>query len=159
MKWIDAGDIKVWVTGKRRHCEQTLPELLRRLIAASASTITRLDFPSGDSVTTGGWDGHLETTNIAAFFPTGISGWEMGVEPSIGKKADDDYRGRTKKPDGLNRAKTTFVFVTPRPFPKRKQWEAQKKKQKKWKSVRVIAASELEWWLEGKTYFFWLRGT
>jgi len=40
MKWIDAGDIKNWVTAKRRHCE--LSELLRRLIAASASTITRL---------------------------------------------------------------------------------------------------------------------
>ena len=148
MKWIDAGDIKNWVTAKRRHSEEKLPELLRRLIAASASTITRLDFPSGDSVTTGGWDGHLETPDISPFFPAGISGWEMGGEPSSGKKADEDYRSRTKKPSGLNRAKTTFVFVTPRPFPKRKEWEAKKKKQKKWKAVRVIAASELESWLD-----------
>ncbi len=148
MKWIDAGDIKVWVTGKRRHCEEKLPELLRRLISASASTITRLDFPSGDSITTGGWDGHLETPDISPFFPSGVSGWEFGGEPSCGKKADSDYLSRTSKPNGLARAKTTFVFVTPRPFPKRKEWEARKKKQKKWKAVRVIAASELETWLE-----------
>jgi len=96
MKWIEAGDLKHWVTAKRRHCEGLLPELLRRLIAASASTMTRLDFPSGDSVTTGGWDGHLETPDISPFFPAGISGWEMGVEPTTGKKAESDYRARTK---------------------------------------------------------------
>src|ERR1700691_5620341 len=65
MKWIDAGDIKHWVTAKRRHCEEKLPELLRRLIAASASTITRLDFPSGDSVTTGGWDARAAQAVVA----------------------------------------------------------------------------------------------
>lgn len=148
MKWIDSGDLKHWFTSKRRHCEQMLPELIRRLVAATASTVTRLDFPSGDGVTTGGWDGYLETSEISPFFPAGISGWEMGVQPSPEKKADDDFNQRTKKPDGLSRSKSTFVFVTPRPFPKRKQWEAKRSKQKKWKAVRVIAASELELWLD-----------
>ncbi len=148
MKWIDAGDIKQWFTSKRRHCEQTLPELIRRLIAATTPTLNRLDFPSGDSVTTQGWDGFLETTEISPFFPSGISGWEMGVQPSPEKKADKDFADRTKKPNGLTKAESTFVFVTPRPFPKRKQWEIKRSKQKKWKAVRVIAASELESWLD-----------
>lgn len=148
MKWIDAGDIKYWFTAKRRHCEATLPELIRRLISATAPTITRLDFPSGDSVTTGGWDGHLETLEISPFFPAGVSGWELSAEQSPEKKADRDFDGRTLDSLGLSRSESTFVVVTPRPFPGRRAWEARKAKLKEWKAVRVIAASELEQWLD-----------
>ena len=147
MKWIDAGDIKRWVLAERRLCEEKLPELVSRLIWATSSSITKIDFPSGDSVTTGGWDGYLETSTASAFFPKGISGWEIGVEPSPGNKAEQDYRARTSKPSGLNKRKSSFVFVTPRPWPKRQDWEARKQKTKKWKSVRVIAADALEQWL------------
>ena len=37
---------RVTFTATGEHCGEKLPELLRRLIAASASTITTLDFPS-----------------------------------------------------------------------------------------------------------------
>lgn len=148
MKWIDAGDIKYWVTAKRRHCEEMLPELVRRLISATASSITKIDFPSGDSVTTGGWDGYLDTPSISPFFPSGISGWEMGVDDSPGKKAEGDYSTRTADPRGLKKDESTFVFVTPRPWPDRNEWEAAKQEEKIWKGVRTIAASGLESWLE-----------
>jgi hypothetical protein len=32
MKWIDVGDIKNWPKVKQKHCQGTLPELVRRLI-------------------------------------------------------------------------------------------------------------------------------
>src|SRR5687768_13255297 len=117
MKWIDAGDIKYWVTAKRRHCEETLPELVRRLISATATTIAKIDFPSGDSVTTGGWDGVLNTPSISPFFPSGVSGWEIGVDKTPGKKAKSDYDIRSADPHGLKKEESTFVFVTPRPWP------------------------------------------
>jgi hypothetical protein len=148
MKWIDAGDIKYWLTAKRRHCEETLPELVRRLISATAPTIAKIDFPSGDSVTTGGWDGVLDTPSISPFFPSGVSGWEMGVDDTPGKKADSDYDTRTADPRGLKKEESTFVFVTPRPWPDRHEWETSKTDAKIWKGVRVVAASGLETWLE-----------
>jgi hypothetical protein len=148
MKWMDAGDIKYWLTAKRRHCEETLPELVRRLISATAPTIAKIDFPSGDSVTTGGWDGVLDTPSISPFFPSGVSGWEMGVDDTPGKKADSDYDTRTADPRGLKKEESTFVFVTPRPWPDRHEWETSKTDAKIWKGVRVVAASGLETWLE-----------
>ena len=150
MKWITAGDLKNWVTSERRHCEQTLPELIQRLILETASGVSRITFPSGDSVTTAGWDGNLETRSVSPFFPRGISGWEIGVEPSPEKKADKDYAGRSRKPLGLVKKESTFVFVTPRPFPKRTEWEARKRRGKVWADVRVIAADELVTWLDSR---------
>src|SRR5437899_437843 len=138
MKWIDAGDIKNWVHSKQRHCAQTLPELIRRLIFATASSIEEIDFPCGDSITTGGWDGRLKTSVVSPFFPTGSSGWEISVEASPEKKADADYKKRTADPLGLRLGETTFVFVTPRPWPGRGKWQGRKGRSSKWKGIRVM---------------------
>jgi hypothetical protein len=148
MKWINAGDIRYWVTARRRHCEQTIPELIRRLISATAPTIVKIDFPSGDSVTTAGWDGYLDTPSMSPFFPTGISGWEMGVDATPGKKAAKDYATRTRKPLGLTKRDSTFVFVTPRAWPGRSKFEIEKRRKKAWKDIRTVAADGLEQWLE-----------
>jgi len=152
MKWIDAGDIKIWVHSKQRHCAQTLPELVRRLIfaTATATSIEEISFPGGDSIAQGGWDGHLKTSMISPFFPSGISGWEIGAERAPGKKAASDYKKRTAKPLGLRRQDTTFVFVTPRPWPGRTKWQSEKltSRNRKWKDVRVIGADALEQWLD-----------
>lgn len=139
MKWIDSGDIKGWVNGKQRHCAQTLPELVRRLIfaTAAASSIEEIDFPSGDSISNSGWDGRLKTSVVSPFFPTGTSGWEMGIEKSPGKKAESDYENRTADPLGFTHNGTTFVFVTPRPWPGRDKWQSRKDELHKWKGIRV----------------------
>lgn len=148
MKWIEVGDIKNWVNGKQRHCTETLPELIRRLIWATATSIEEIDFPSGDSIATGGWDGLLKTAAIAPFFPGGVSGWEMGVENTPGKKAEGDYAKRTTNPLGLSPKETTFVFVTPRSWPSRRKWENEKRAAGDWKDVKVIGADALVEWLD-----------
>ncbi len=147
MKWITSADIKNWVSTKSRHCQETMPELLSRLILATATSVERIDFPCGDSVTTGGWDGTLETTSSSPFFPQGVSGWEIGAEASAGTKAEGDYKKRTDDLLGLVNSESTFVFVTPRVWPGRGKWEKGKDAEKKWKGVRVIAADDLELWL------------
>src|SRR5713101_9534313 len=149
MKWIDAGDIKNWVDSKQRHCAQTLPELVRRLVFATAgSSIQEIDFPAGDSIAGGGWDGRVTASVVSPFFPTGTSGWEIGIENTPGKKADADYEKRTAEPLGLRPDETTFVFVTPRAWPGRGKWQAGKRASGKWKDVRVIGADTLELWLD-----------
>lgn len=147
MKWITAKDITTWAATEGRLCQQTMPELVRRLIHATAPSIERIDFPTDDSIATGGWDGSLETISTSPFFPSGTSGWEIGTETSAGSKASEDYKKRTANSLGLDKKKSTFVFVTPRAWPAKKKWEIEKKKDKKWKEVRVIAADELEAWL------------
>ena len=148
MKWIDAGDIKNWITGKQRHCAQTLPELVRRLILATAGTVEEIDFPIGDSIATGGWDGRLKTPVVSPFFPNGASGWEIGSEKSAATKAEADYVKRTADPLGMTLNETTFVFVTPRSWPGRGKWQSDKQATGTWKDVKVIAADGLEQWLD-----------
>jgi hypothetical protein len=148
MKWIDAGDIRNWITGKQRHCAQTLPELVRRLILATANCVEEIDFPSGDSIATGGWDGRLKTPVVSPFFPNGTSGWEIGVEKSPGKKAEADYIKRTADSLGLTLNETSFVFVTPRSWPGHGKWQNDKRITGTWKDVRVINADGLEQWLD-----------
>jgi hypothetical protein len=150
MKWITASDIKNWANTKQRRCAETLPELIRRLIFATTPEIEEIDFPSGDSIATGGWDGRLKipADSKFPFVPSGGSGWEIGAEKTPGKKADKDYLNRTKNPQGLVPQETTFVFVTPRPFPERAKWQSGKQKTNEWKDVRVMAADMLETWLD-----------
>lgn len=147
MSLIDSGDIKTWLTGNKKHCEATLPELLSRLILASSASIEEIDFPSGDNTVIGGWDGRLQSSSGSAFFPAGGSAWEIGTEVSPGKKAEDDYTKRTKNPLGVDPKSTTFIFVTPRPWKDRTDWEAKKKATHKWADVKVIGVDKLVLWL------------
>lgn len=148
MKWITAADIANWANTQQRHCQDKLPELVGRLILAhTANNVEEFDFPSGDSVATGGWDGRLKTPVASPFFPTGSSGWEIGTEKSAQTKAEKDYTKRAADPLGLIPADTAFVFVTPRSFPKRTKWSYDKKAAAFWKDVKVIAADGLEQWL------------
>ncbi len=147
MIWIDSGDIKTWLTGKKKDCETTLPQLLSRLILASSASIEEIDFPSGDNTAIGGWDGHLRSSSGSRFFPAGESVWEIGTGANPGKKAEDDYTKRTKNPLGIDPQSTTFIFVTPRPWKDRTNWEAKKKATYEWADVKVIAVDKLVSWL------------
>jgi hypothetical protein len=148
MKWVEAGDLKTWGKSNQRKFASLFPELIRRLISASAEEISVLDFPSGDSISSSGWDGRLTANSETLFSPEGSSGWEFGIKVSPGVKAENDYTKRTKNPLGLNKNKSTFVFATTYPWPTREQWVNKKRKSKEWKNVKVIAADDLETWLE-----------
>ncbi|KKW20478.1 MAG: hypothetical protein UY62_C0050G0005 [Parcubacteria group bacterium GW2011_GWF2_50_9] len=148
MKWITASDIANWANTQQRHCQDTMPELVGRLILAhTANAVEEFDFPSGNSVAMGGWDGRLKTPVNSLFFPTGASGWEIGTEKSAQTKAEADYVKRIADPLGMTAHGTTFVFVTPRSFPKRNAWKTAKKAMGTWKDAKVIAADALEQWV------------
>ena len=79
--------------------------------------------------------------------PEGTSAWELSCTKEVGTKANDDYRKRTKDPQGLNVDTTTFVFVTPRQWPGKTLWAQQHRAEARWADVQAFDASDLPAWL------------
>ena len=145
MKWITSTAIKQWAD--TRTAQEVLPELISRLIRATATNISNIRFPNGDAVHLTGWDGVVESADIIFNISPGISLWECGVNANPLQKANEDYNKRTKNPLKHDKASATFVFVTPRIWDKAAEWAQKKKQSKEWKDVVVITAIELEDWL------------
>jgi hypothetical protein len=144
--WINATDLNGWAN--RRDAQGELPQLLRRLISASTQNLQKIQFPAGDSIQMGGWDGIVESSEGNAFVPSGCSVWELGVNKDIKGKADDDYQKRCSNSLGLITAKTTFIFVTPRRWVNKEDWVRSKNSEGTWSEVKVYDANDLEQWLE-----------
>ena len=140
-----ATDLQAWAD--RRDAQAALPQLVRRLVAATAADLTHLSVRAGEGVGLPGWDGVVEAAGWSAFVPAGRSVWEMGVgEP--GSKAQSDYRKRTDEPGDIDPEATTFVFVTPRRWSGKDDWVARRVAEGVWKGVRVVDGDDLETWLE-----------
>lgn len=80
--------------------------------------------------------------------PAGDSRWELGCDKDVASKANGDYNKRTSQMDADERQGCSFVFVTPRRWPSKGQWLAEKKARGEWADVRAYDADDLEQWLE-----------
>ena len=150
-----------------RESEAVIPELINRLVKASAPNLTECRIPYGEAVNQSGWDGHVQTGEpFYEFVPGGDSYWEIGTGANPQKKATDDFRNRTPTFSGANpqkkatddftplsdadRAKATFVFVTPRSRgwdeSKQRKW-INDRKESGWKDIRIIDGVKLADWL------------
>ena len=145
----------VWVSGLHLEswadtldARRSLPRVVRRLIRATGKGLRRIDFPAGEQVQRPDWDGMVEAGAGDVFVPAGSSVWEMGVDRDPRKKAEEDFAKRTKGPLGLDPKQTTFVFVTPRKWLKKDEWQQAKAKLGVWRDVRVYDSATLEEWLE-----------
>lgn len=148
MPRITANDLQNWAQARSRDCQERLPELVRRLVRASCPKAARVDFPAGDSVVIGGWDGLVDTPEAGINVSAGGSGWELGTDRDIKGKADDEYGKRAQAPGELNPAESTFVFVTPRRWRNKRTWERDRKAESAWRDVRALDAEDLEQWIE-----------
>ena len=136
-----------------------LPVLLRRLVHATGRELRRVDFPGYDNAQRHGWDGRVEADAATLWVPEGKSFWEFGVDQRPKAKADGDYRARLGALPPAERAKCTFVFVTPRNWPGKDDWVRGKEAAGHWKAVRAADASDLEQWLENTIApRIWLAG-
>ncbi len=124
------------------------PGLLRRLVIATVPPSTTIDFPAQESVRRSGFDGAVVCDAGNAWVPGGRSVWELGVSASQKAKADDDFDKRTERTPPDERAASTFVFVTPRHWEKKRQWAAERNAEGAWKLVRAYDADDLIQWLE-----------
>ena len=142
---IKAKQIEGWADSL--DTRQLLPVLLRRLIHTTGQGLSRVDFPGYDDAERRGWDGWTEARVVTPWVPEGNSCWEFGVSKNPGRKADSDYKARTRSTSLADRQRSTFVFVTPRVWEKKAQW-INKHAGEHWREVRAYDASDLEQWLE-----------
>lgn len=154
---IKAHDIAAWAeqVAAREH----LPVLLRKLIHGTGRDLECVDFPGFDNSQRPGWDGWVEAGTATPWIPKGVSGWEFGTSARPRQKADHDYAKRLRLP-AEERARCTFIFVTPRNWPGKAEWARQKGASGDgWRAVRAYDASDLEQWLEQSVAApVWLAG-
>lgn len=146
MRRITTNDLVNWAA--TRDCQQHLPLLIRKLIRASPVKLMRILIPAGDNIILPGYDGTVETDVSTEYIPEGLSVWEIGAGKDYKTKAEGDYQKRSEEVNAKIASKTTFVFVTPRIWQDREDWEKQRAAKKRWKDVKVIDGSILEEWIE-----------
>ena len=143
---IRSADIDGW--SRRINARHKLAALLRGLVHTTGYELTRVDFPAFDNAERRGWDGVVEASAPTPWVPEGRSGWEFGCDQNATRKANNDYNARLTSVPIENRRKMTFIFVTPRNWPRKARWEREKEILGEWKYVRAYDASDLEQWLE-----------
>jgi len=143
---VDATDLDRWAD--MRDAQHLFPQLVRRLVLATDQRVCKVSFRSGEGVVLPGWDGVVVADENGPFVPAGVSGWELGTGSDSERKAEEDYRKRTKKPEGLVPRQTVFVFVTPRRWRDKEAWTQQRRQDGIWRDVRGYDADDLETWLE-----------
>lgn len=146
MKFITSTHLKQWADTKE--CQQLLPELIRRLIEASVTSVDRLSFPSGDAVSIHGWDGIVSCDESIDIVPEGISLWECGATKDKQGKINHDFGVREDDPLGYDKSTSAFVLVTPRIWEGADEW--MREHQNGWKKVIVYTAVEMERWIESR---------
>jgi len=146
-RWVDAADLTGWAD--RRDGQSGLPELISRLVLASAGTDARPHFPASESVQHGGWDGWSESPRAVDDLPAGSVGWELTAQRErIKQKAQDDFEKRAAAGDPATRAATTFVFVVMRTWPDKDVWAAEQRKRRIFADVRALDVDDLVHWLD-----------
>lgn len=143
---VNATDLNLWAD--RLDARSRFPQLIRRLILATDSGITKISFAAEEGTQLGGWDGITHSDQGNAFVPEGAAGWELGVNRAAKGKADEDYEKRTQDPLRLKQAETTFIFSTLRRWGGKDDWSHTKRDEGLWGEVRAYDADDLAAWLE-----------
>jgi hypothetical protein len=126
-----------------------LARLVRSLIVQTNDQVVLLEMRAGEGSQVAGYDGIVQATRGTPFVPEGRSVWELGTGGDPAAKASSDYRNRTKNPLGESQSEATFVFITPRSWPKKQAWIARRKKAGcPWKDIWVIDVDGIEAALE-----------
>lgn len=146
MSWTRATHLNQWADTElaSRH----LPVFVRKLIRKTVPDLIKLNIPANEQTVRPGFDGIVECSVGNEYVPSGKSAWEMGTNRNPKSKADDDIARRTSQLSTAERAETTFVFVTPRPWHKKVEWAEEMTRQGGWKGVVVYDSNDLEHWLD-----------
>ncbi len=140
---VDASQLSAWPTNASRQAQDTFPELMRRLLAATRG-VTSIVVRAGDGVLLSGWDGEA-TCEGGPFLPAGELRFEFGVGRDLKGKADEDWTARTA---GGKPSSECFVFATPRRWRGGQVWAAAHRDLGLFADVKVIDADVLDGWLK-----------
>ena len=149
---VQTGDLERYAD--TRDSQAVIPELIYWLVKQSVSNASVCRIPYGDAVNQPGWDGLVETEEaFLEFVPKGRSYWEIGTGSKPQDKASYYFERRTDALSDTDRAKASFVFVTPRSAgaggwnePEQTKW-LERKKDRGWKLIRIIDGIKLADWL------------
>ena len=145
IRWVSAEHLSDWMT----RTDGAVTTLLCRLIKANYGPPVQLRFSSDQGSLSLNWDLLTSTETTSAFVPKGEAGWEIGVHRNnIAQKASGSYRRQTAEPAPLNPDSAAFVFVTPNPWPEKKEWTKARQDEGLWQEVRVYDADDLVRWME-----------
>lgn len=127
-----------------------LPILIRKLIQETipANSLGKISFHGDSAVDLPGFDGITDSLTHTDKIPKGTTYWEFGTNQNFKTKANDDYQKRVKNTSEEIRLKTTYIFVTPRRWPNKEQWEQEKNNEQNWKHIKIYDATDLAIWLE-----------
>lgn len=125
-----------------------LPRLIRRLVLETGDQLHTVDFPAGEGVSVGGWDGVVRAGGKAPFVPEGLSLWELSVDKAVNNKANEDYEKRSETPDGSPTDEATYCQLAVRRWADRRDWQKTKTREGRWLAVRAFGVDDLETWLE-----------
>ncbi|MBR2456982.1 MAG: hypothetical protein IKB31_07465 [Bacteroidaceae bacterium] len=143
---LDRSQIEQWAD--TYNAKGDFPLLIQKLVYGSTPELTKCDIPFGSAVNMGGFDGEVETVRGTAYIPQGKCILEFGTNKDFKTKAERDYTTRSSNNyEGLNKSETTFIFMTPRCWGNKKDWEEEKKKDGIWKDVRVYDSTLLVQWI------------
>ncbi|MBW1737656.1 MAG: hypothetical protein JRJ69_08895 [Deltaproteobacteria bacterium] len=146
MMLVEEKDITLWAN--QRNAQSLLPKLIRRLIIATVNHINRLNIRTGDGIQSKGWDGILEADEGPWLVPDGVSCWEFSTSDDKATKANSDYQKRSSDPGDIDPSQSTFIFVTPRRWSNKKNWQDTKREENVWHNVLAYDVDDIETWLE-----------
>lgn len=142
-EWLDAMSKQ-----HQRKFQELLPELVKKLIINSCTSVSSIRMPHGDDIWAPGFDGVVDCSEGNCYVPAGRSVWEFGTNENTLQKINDDYQKRTQNPLGSKIEETNFCLVTPKvwAYPQTiTTWEAE---HTDWKQVKIYDASVLCDWIE-----------
>src|SRR5262249_53941793 len=93
---VNATDLVAWAD--TRDAQEMLPRLIRRLAEQTNSSIRKIHFSADESIQFPGYDGETAADSATPYIPAGTAAWELGTAAEIAKKANADYKKRTKTP-------------------------------------------------------------
>ena len=142
---VRTSDFERWADYAEAKTE--LPEIVKQLVFAAGRQVETNIFKSREENYNSGWDGIVHNNKAHQFIPEGESYWEIGTNKRYQKKAEEDYNKRTKQTKRETRKNSTFVFVTPRLWTKKGEWEKSFLKHGEWKNIKVIDRTDLSDWI------------
>ena len=132
----------------QRDFQELLPELVKKLIINSCTSVSSIRMPHGDDIWAPGFDGVVDCSEGNRYVPAGCSVWEFGTNENTLLKINDDYQKRTQNPLGIKIEETSFFLVTSKiwAYPQTiTAWEAE---HTDWKRAKIYDASVLCDWIE-----------
>ena len=139
--------IKEWGAGDTG--DRQLPEFVIRLIRAEIPAAGEVQGATGRETVRPGPDIKVKSPRRTRHIPQGESVWEVSTRKDVARKATDDFKGALKRfKDDTAAKQTHFVFVTTQIWTGAANWRAVKAKEKKWASISVYDATDLQAWLE-----------